>query len=80
MVAPECSAILSGLSALGASVIICLIIIMIVLTALLINLILRKYWKPVKIIHYVDIPVSYDATSGKAILVGIDKAEKKLKS
>lgn len=53
----ECSTILFGLSSLGTVFLICVVTLMIIGTGIIGNWLIRKYWTPVEIIRFIDVPV-----------------------
>lgn len=56
----ECSAILTGLSMFGGTFVGCLTVLLIVVTAIGINKLLRAYWVPVRMVRYIDTYIHYD--------------------
>ena len=61
----ECSTILFGLSSLGTVFLICVVTLMIIGTGIIGNWLIRKYWTPVEIMRFIDVPVDQDRNYGK---------------
>jgi hypothetical protein len=56
----ECSTIMFGLSSLGTVFLICIVTLMAIGTAIIANWLIRKYWNPVEIVRFIDVPVDHE--------------------
>jgi hypothetical protein len=60
----ECAGIINSLSVFGGVFLLSIALIMVAGTAIIINYLISKFWKPVTLIRYVDIPVEHDPITG----------------